>query len=66
MTEHEEMEMLESYNREFNERIAKRPVLNLIQCPKCKGAGGFYSTVAKPEYFKCDLCNGKKYVDNAN
>lgn len=54
---------LEQYNKEFNERIANRPVKSLMTCPKCKGSGGFYSTVCYPEVSICNICFGKKYID---
>ena len=57
-----ENEELEQYNEELNRKLSNRKVTNLITCPQCKGKGGFFSTVCSPEYWKCHLCHGEKYV----
>lgn len=59
MTEFEEME---AFNAQFNQKMAERPVQNMITCPECQGRGGFYSCISSPESQRCWECLGKKYV----
>jgi len=69
-----ETEELEAYNRDFNERMAKRPVGNKTTCKKCDGKGfekiTFLNSFSlSPNLFadyhdkyRCLNCNGTGYV----
>lgn len=59
-----ENDICESYNKMNNDFLTNRKVTNFISCPKCNGAGSFYSAVCDPAVWKCNNCNGEKYVHN--
>jgi hypothetical protein len=58
-----ELEEQEQYNKEFNERMASRPINNLIICPKKCNMGWFQSTIYYPEKWICNHCKGTGYVN---
>lgn len=58
-----ETDELEAYNREFNERMAKRPVTNKITCAQCNGWGKFGTVFDWQPPQKCLKCEGTGYVN---
>jgi predicted Zn-ribbon and HTH transcriptional regulator len=65
LREDDHYDELEHLNKEFNERMAARPVTDLVQCPECRGCG--YAPLPDFEVIqkKCHKCRGIGYVDNS-
>ena len=59
----DELEQLEEYNKSQNDKLANRPVTNLITCPVCRGSGGYFSRISEPEWHICKNCYGRMYID---
>lgn len=62
-SDHDELERL---NKESNERMAKRPVTNLMRCTHCRGSG----KIEEGDVFiygktvNCHICKGAGHVNN--
>ena len=63
MTEQEEFEICEQYNKEYNEKIRNREVITTIPCPSCYGYGfhRFSRSMSSDKYeVICNICNGEQ------
>lgn len=64
-----DLEEMEKYNYDFNEKLKLRPVNNLITCPTCQGYGGYLNIhTCRPDdlLIICATCDGKKYIESTN
>jgi len=66
-----ELEKMEEYNREFNEKLSLRPTIIFMDCDACNGTGFLKSKVqeridGKLKEFSfgrpCDKCEGRMYI----